>query len=380
MTTAIQCSTDTDATYGRLGGWGNSKTIADGTWVEFTGDLVVPDCTLTQVQIWLEGPQTADLYMDHVSARQKTSSNIISNGTFESGTSGWYTWNGGTVSATTARAHSGLQSLLISGRTANAPAATTLTSLVKAGTSYPFSLWVSIDSPDDSAKAIHVTQATTCQAADGTSSTTYNWIGGPVTVPDTTGWVQISGTVAVPSCTLTLLQVYVEGDANADLYIDDVQVIDNSGTSTNLIPDGTFESGQGAWGGWGEASVGVTATSAHAGLQSLLGSTMNNGAISRDIKTLVTAGKRYQATAWVSVGNLAAGSGSVGLQTVQNCNADASDSYPWLAGVTVANGAWVQVTGTVDLTSCTTVNKLILFVGAASGDLYVDDVTLTALP
>jgi GH35 family endo-1,4-beta-xylanase len=384
VTTAIQCSTDSSVTYGRLGGWSNSKTIADGAWVEFTGDLEIPDCALTQVQIWLEGPATADLYMDHVSVRQKTSSNIIPNGTFESGTSGWYTWSGATLSATTARAHSGLQSLLVSPRTTNnSPAATDLTSLVKAGTNYPFSLWVSIDSPDSTSKSIHVTQATSCKAEDGTISTAYGWIAGAITVPDSTGWTQFSGTVAIPtasSCTLSQVQVYVEGDVGADLYVDDVQVIDNSGIPTNLIPDGTFESGQGSWGGWGEASVAVTATSAHSGLQSLLGSSMNNGALARDIKALVSAGKRYQATAWVSVGNLAAGSGSVGLQTVQNCNTDASDSYPWLAGATVANGAWVQVTGTVDLTSCTTVNKLLLFLGEASGDLYVDDVSLTALP
>jgi len=382
VTTAIQCSTDSSATYGRLGGWSNSQTITDGTWVNFSGDLVVPDCALTQVQIWLEGPQTADLYIDHVSVRQQTSSNIIANGTFESGTSGWYTWGGGTLSATTARAHGGLQSLLVSGRTSNSPAATDLTSVVKAGTNYPFSLWVAVNNAAGSSQAIDVNQSTSCKAADGTVTTTYGWIANPVTVP-TTGWVQLSGTVAVPSastCTLTQLQIFVEGGAGSDLYVDDVQVIDNSGPAANLIPDGTFESGQGAWGGWNEASVAVTATAAHSGLQSLLGSTMNNGALSRDIKALVTAGKRYQATAWVSVGNLATGSGSVGLQTVQNCNADASDSYPWLAGVTVANGAWVQVTGTVDLTGCTTVNKLLLFLGAASGDLYVDDVALTALP
>jgi len=381
VTTAIQCSTDASTTYGRLGGWGNTKTITDGTWVELSGDLVIPDCALTKVQMWLEGPATADLYIDHLSVRQQTTSNIISNGTFESGTGGWSTFNGGTLSTTTTRAHGGAQSLLVTNRANNAPAATNLTGLVKAGTNYPYSLWVSIDSPDGTSQLLNVTQATTCQAADGTSSTTYSWISGQVAVPDTTGWVQISGTIAVPSCTLTTLQFWIEGGAGSDLYVDDVQVLDNSGAATNLIPDGTFESGQGAWGGWGETSLGVTATAAHAGLQSLLGTGMQSGgAISRDIKGFVSAGKRYQATAWVSVGNIATPPGAVKFQTVQSCNATGSDTYPWLAGGSVANGAWVQVTGTVDLSACTSVEKLLLFVGADAGDLYVDDVTLTALP
>jgi GH35 family endo-1,4-beta-xylanase len=379
VTTAIQCAGGQTA-YGRLGGWGNAPTIADGTWVELAGDLVVPDCPLGNIAMWLEGPgANIDLYIDHVSIRQQTTNNIIANGTFESGTTGWSTWGGATLSGTTARAHGGTKSLLLSGRTGNSPASTEVTSVVKTGTNYPFSLWVSIDSPDGTSKSINVTQATTCVDAGGTASTTYKWIGGPVTVADTASWVQISGTIAVPTCNLTHLVFWVEGGAGSDLYVDDVQLLGNSGGSSNLIPDGTFETGQGAWGGWGVSGLGVTNTAAHSGAQSLKGS-MTSGAITRDVKAFVTAGKRYQATAWVSVGNLSAGSGSVKFQTVQRCNGATSDGYPWLAGATVSNGAWQEVVGTVDLTACTTVEKLILFVGADAGDLYIDDITLTALP
>jgi hypothetical protein len=129
-------------------------------------------------------------------------------------------------------------------------------------------------------------------------------------VADDAKWVKIYGTVAVPNCTVTRLQFWGEGGAGADLHVDDVQALDNTGASSNLIPDGTFESGQGAWGGWGVSGLGVVSAAAHSGLQSLQGS-MTSGAISRDIKAFVTAGKCYQATAWVSVGNLSAGSGPV---------------------------------------------------------------------
>jgi hypothetical protein len=112
-------------------------------------------------------------------------------------------------------------------------------------------------------------------------------------------------------------------------------------------------------------SLAVTNTSGHAGLQSSMGAGMQKyGAIARDIKAFVTAGRCYQVTAWVSIGSLAAGSGSVKFQTVQSCNGTGSDSYPWLAGATVNNGVWQRVTGTVDLTACTTVEKLQLLVGA----------------
>jgi hypothetical protein len=382
VTTALQCANGT-TTYGRLGDWSNTKTISDGSWVEFAGDLVVPDCQLANVAFWLEGPGAGvDLYVDHVSVRAQTTANILSNGTFESGTSGWYTYGGASLSASTDRAHGGTKSLLVGNRTGNSPAVADITSLVKAGTNYPFSLWVSLLSPDGTGKSINVTQATSCRAADGTVSTSYDWIAGPTTVPGgaTASWVQFSGTVAVPNCTLTQLQIFVEGGAGSSLFVDDVQILDNSGPAANLITDGTFESGQGAWGGWGYTSLATVSTSSHSGAQSLKGSGISNGALARDIRTLVTPGKRYQATAWVSVGNVAAGSGAVRFQTIQSCNSVGSDSYPWLAGDTVTNGSWKQVTGVVDLTTCTSIEKLMLFVGADAGDLYIDDIALTPLP
>jgi hypothetical protein len=376
VSTAIQCSGGS-TTYGRLGGWGNTKTVTDGVWTEFAGDLVIPDCALGNAMIYLEGPAAGvDVYVDHASVRQVTASNIINNGTFESGTSGWYTWSSGVISASTARAHGGTQSLLVTNRASNAPAATNLTSVVKPGTSYPYSLYVSIQSTDGSSKSMNVTQATGCKNADGTTSTTYGWIGSS-TVPSGATWTKLSGTIAVPTCDLAQLQIYVEGGAGADLYVDDVQVVDN-GVVANLIPDGTFESGQGAWGGWG-ATIAVVTGTAHSGSASLRGAGMTSGAISRDIKSFVAPGKRYTATAWVSVANVAAGSILVKWQTVQGCNGT-GDGYPWLAGATVSNGTWAKITGTVDLSACTTVDKLMLFTGADSGDVYIDDVELTALP
>jgi hypothetical protein len=160
-----------------------------------------------------------------------------------------------------------------------------------------------------------------------------------------------------------------------------VQLIDQGGAPQNLISDGTFESGQGGWFSWNTTSLSTTTASAHSGASSLLGTGLSSGAaIARDVLSLVTPGTRYQATAWVSVGNLEGGSGPVRLQAVQRCDGAAGDSYPWLQGDTVNNGEWKQLVGTVDLSACSSVDNLLLFVGGDSGDLYVDDVTLTPLP
>jgi len=119
---------------------------------------------------------------------------------------------------------------------------------------------------------------------------------------------------------------------------------------------------------------------AHSGTSSLMGASMTaNSAIARDIQGLVAPGKRYQATAWVTLGNLAAAA-QVKWQTVQRCNAVTSDGFPWLAGATITPGEWTQLSGVVDLSGCTSVEKLLLFAGTGAGDLYIDDVTLTPLP
>ncbi len=204
---------------------GNPATVASGGWVELAGELAIPDCALQEVLLYAEGPAASvNLYVDHVSVRPVAAANLVANGTFESGTSGWFSWNGGTLSQSSARFHGGTKSLLVTNRASNAPAATNLTSVVKAGGTYPVSLWVSIDSTDGTSKQINVTRKIACAG----QSDSYAWVGNQVTVADDGQWVKISGTLTIPQCTLTDVQLYAEGGAGADLYIDDVQVIDAS--------------------------------------------------------------------------------------------------------------------------------------------------------
>jgi len=94
---------------------------------------------------------------------------------------------------------------------------------------------------------------------------------------------------------------------------------------------------------------------------------------------VVAPTKKYTATAYVQVTNTAT---PIKFQWIQNCNAQATDTYPiiqWINAPTAAN-TWVTVTGTLDLSACTTISKVQLLIGADVGDVYVDDVSLVLQP
>lgn len=371
VTTAIQCNGQS-AQYAWLGG---EKSIANGAWVEFTGDLVIPDCQLQNVMLYLEGPGAGiDLYLDHVSVRAQAAANLLSNGTFESGTTGWFTWNGGTLAATTTRAHGGSKSLLVGTRTSNAPAATDLTSVVKAGGSYPVSVWVSIDSPTGASGQINLTRMISCEGA----SDSYAWVGSAVTVSDDGQWVELKSTLDIPTCTLKKVMLYVEGTAGMDLYVDDASVSDPA--LTNVMPDGTFESALGAWFSWGTGTLAVTNARAHSGLQSLgqIGRT-SNSPIARSLMGLVNPGKSYQISLWSSVDTPDGASANVNLTSKVDC-AGQDPAYSWIVNpVAVADGGWSKLVGTLNVPpDCTLEDVAIWAEGPGAGiDFYIDDVTMS---
>ena len=362
VTQAVTCAGQTSYTW-----LINPVAVQAGQWTKLSGTLAVPDCVLGDVQIFAEGPNGGDLYLDHVSVRAKQASNIVSNGTFESGTSGWYTY-GGTASSTTTRAHSGSRSLLINNRTGNAPAVTDLSQVATKGASYSASFWVSIGGA--ASANVNLTQKVTC---DG--QTSYSWFVNPVPVNDGQ-WVELKGTLNVPNCTnLTEVQIFAEGPAaGVDLYVDDVNVF--LPTVTNLLTDGTFESQLGSWFTWGTGTLAVTSTRAHEGSKSLLFSNrVGNGPIARSLLGIVQPGKSYQVSMWTSIG----GASSASVNMTQAIGCDGTDSYSWLVNpVTVTDGAWVKLTGTLNVPNCNLTNLLVYLEGPDTGvDMYVDDVVVT---
>jgi hypothetical protein len=143
------------------------------------------------------------------------SGNLITNGTMESGTSGWSVFGAGTLSANTSVVHGGTQSLSITGRTAswNGPSQS-MTSKLTNGKSYATSVWVRSQSGTPSAKV------TLALAANGTTS--YLSLT-PATAVNSNGWTQLTGTATVSwTGTLSGATLYVETSAGTDgLYLDD---------------------------------------------------------------------------------------------------------------------------------------------------------------
>jgi len=195
----------------------NSGAVSDGVWTELSGTLSVPDCELTELLAYVEGPPAGvDLYVDDVSVRKPIAANLVSNGTFETGTSGWFGW-GGTLATSAARAHSGAQSLWVSNRTAGAgTAAYDLTSAVTAGSTYLTSFFVTIGGA--ASAPVNVTSKVSCSGAGDA----YSWVSNSSAVSDGV-WTELAGPLALPDCDLTQVLLYVEGPPEGvDLFVDDV--------------------------------------------------------------------------------------------------------------------------------------------------------------
>lgn len=196
----------------------NPVTITEGLWGELRGELAIPDCELTDVLIYLEGPAGGiDLYVDQVSVRENLSDNLVPNGDFENGTTdGWFTWDG-TLSVTTENTYRGDFSLELSERSGNGPAAYDLTSLVMAGASYSVSLATTISGAEEA--SVNVTQKIVCD-----DEAEYSWLANTSSVLEG-DWVVLTGQLDVPDCNLTQLLIYAEGpEGGINLYIDDLIV------------------------------------------------------------------------------------------------------------------------------------------------------------
>jgi endo-1,4-beta-xylanase len=197
----------------------NNGAVAPNTWTQLSGNLVIPNCDLVDVAIYFEGTATGiDVYVDDVSV-VPPDNNLVTGGGFEAGIAGWQSWNGSTLSASTAQAHAGVQSLLAANRpNANQFAVYNLTSRVAAGTTYAVSAWVFHTGAADS--TVRLASKVGCSSGD-----TYPWLqNNTAVVPNT--WTQLSGNLAIPAgCTVVDVAIFLEGTpVGADVYVDDVSV------------------------------------------------------------------------------------------------------------------------------------------------------------
>jgi lysophospholipase L1-like esterase len=145
------------------------------------------------------------------------STDLLTNGSLESGTSGWSAFGAGTLAANTSVVHAGAGSLLRTGRTAswNGPSQD-LTSRLANGRSYTTRVWMRTQSGTPTGK---VTLALT---ANGTTS----YLGLAQGGVNTTGWTLLTGTTTVSwTGTLSAARFYVETASGTDsFYVDDASM------------------------------------------------------------------------------------------------------------------------------------------------------------
>ncbi|HWA73783.1 MAG TPA: carbohydrate binding domain-containing protein, partial [Polyangiaceae bacterium] len=144
---------------------------------------------------------------------------LVTNQTFETNTSGWVGSSGTTISSSTLQAHGGTRSLRVVNRTQGTwqGAEYPLLGTATPGETLAASVWARI--ANDPSEPVQLTLRSTCQGA----STVYTAVASGTAT--NTGWLQLSGNVTIPNCTLTEATVYVEGPrTTVELFVDDASI------------------------------------------------------------------------------------------------------------------------------------------------------------
>ena len=144
---------------------------------------------------------------------------LVSNQGFESGTAGWAPSYGASISASTLHARSGTRSLRVTSRNLGTwqGAEYNLLGLATPGETLGASLWARVEG--DPSEPVLFTLRSTCQG----QATQYTAVAAATVTNH--GWVELEGTIEIPSCTLSALTVYAEGPrTGVDLYLDAVSI------------------------------------------------------------------------------------------------------------------------------------------------------------
>jgi lysophospholipase L1-like esterase len=147
----------------------------------------------------------------------QSTADLLTNGSIESGTSGWSVFGSGALAASTSVVHSGADSLLRTGRTAswNGPSQS-LTSRLTNGKSYTTNVWMRTQSGAPTGKV------TLMLTANGTT----NFVTLAQGAVNSSGWTLLAGTTTVSwSGTLSSATFYVETTSGTDgFFIDDASM------------------------------------------------------------------------------------------------------------------------------------------------------------
>ncbi|SMF38509.1 Endo-1,4-beta-xylanase, GH35 family [Alteromonadaceae bacterium Bs31] len=349
------------------------QNVHAGTWTLLRGTFQVPECELSELTLYFEGPSAElDMYLDDVYVRkdlEASSDNIIENGGFENGTDGWQAWGGSSITTASDRAHSGYQSGLLTNRTGTwqGPVYDLLSDVVAGGT-YEVNAWGMIEGAAED--TLNITVKTACAAGGEAYHQLYS-----TTVNDS-DWTELQGSIVLPNCDLTQVFLYFDGPAaGVDIYIDDVEVTGTvSPEPENLVSNAGFEDGLAGWVSWG-GNLSVTTDVAHEGSQSALlvqraGSW--EGPVYDLLSSGLEAGATYDISAWGRIAG--ANSDSMSITLKVSCD-DGTSNYLWGGAADVTDVAWAEIAGSVTVPDCTLTEASLYFGGPAQEvDVYLDNV------
>jgi endo-1,4-beta-xylanase len=359
-----------------------SGTAKRNEYTALGGTLTLPLCNITQAILYAQGPAADyDLLIDDAALRtigEPLGANVVSNGTFESGVSGWFPFGSPTLSPSNI-AHSGSGSMLISNRTATfmGPGYNLLHPVTTDGATYLMSGWVRVSGA--ASAPVSLTVVSVCdgtQAFRSVASGTAN----------DQGFIKLSGSYVVPQCNnLSQLIMYFEGPASGiDEIVDDVSVQQRLSIPvlpplpppqrTNLAGNGDWELGANGWAPFG-GSVSQTTAFVHGG--SFAGVDANRTANFMGPSYRLPSGP---ASYDVSIFALQNSGSAITLALSAKLTCGGVDSFPFLGSASNASGAWSKLSGSFTIPAgCTSAQIYVQQLdGSTTPDIYVDDLVVNA--
>lgn len=309
-----------------------------------------------------------------------TGTNLLSNGDFETGATGWGSWGGGKVSAgaTTDVKLAGTNSFKVVSSAASknewdiqvqAPAVAIIP-----GHNYEIAFWIKSDGDGKVRLSFGDANQMSSQypylKADGSLAST------------SSAWKRVVYSTATTSAAFTAVgssmsfRIDMGKVADMTYYIDNVTVVDLDATPVNLITNGDFETGAlTSWGGWGNSSTRAVSAAGDGYNASGYAMVLTNPTAAQSysaqqvftFNTPLELGKSYTCTFMVKASTDAA------LQVeIQGANYNA-DYY---GGITVGT-TWTQVTKTITPSKADR-TKFIFDFGASAATFYIDNIVLSS--
>jgi endo-1,4-beta-xylanase len=297
-----------------------------------------------------------------------TPPNLIANGSFESGTDGWFGIGLPSIELTR-RERTGRRALLATGRTDTWQGpGTDLTSVVQGGWTYRASAWVSIKGAKTD--SVTLTAKVTCEGEEATYSTV------ATATVERREYSELSGELALPLCELAEVLLYAEGPAaEVELLVDDAALRPLSEPlGPNAVANGDFESGVEGWIAW--AGTLSASSVAHAGVGSAIvtGRTDTWQGPVYDLLPTATLGGTYRFDAFARISGAA--SAPVSMIVASTCGGEPT-SYAEVGAGTATDAEFVALGGSYQIPTCDLEGLFFYVQGPPAGvDLIVDDVSI----